>query len=86
MRVEKTICDRKGCGKDDAVTFHLFKERRADGAGSMEDWDYQFDLCSNCSRVLLTAILETFGKFTHNLEKAEVLTYVNKFQITTREG
>lgn len=72
FRMEKTyrICDREGCGKDNATSLTLFKERKADGAGGMEDWFYIFDLCPTCAVSILDAIFSTLRRDTLTEEKA----------------
>ena len=56
-----TLCDRSGCLEKDnthAQSVFLFKERKADGAGSSEDWFYKFDLCAKDRLELLQDILD----------------------------
>lgn len=63
MRINVTICDVKGC-KLDAQHITFFKERKADGAGSMENWSYAFDLCPKHQKEFLQEILAKF-EMTH---------------------
>ena len=58
MKIEKIQCDVNGCENDGAQKFQIFKERKADGAGSMEDWFYVFDLCSGCQTEILHFLFE----------------------------
>lgn len=59
MRVERTECDRETCKTGStAKHFHIFKERKADAAGGMENWDYVFDLCPKCTADLLQRVLK----------------------------
>lgn len=55
MRETRLLCDK--CGKPQCRSYSIFKERRADGAGSMENWNYGFDLCFDCSGKLLDEFL-----------------------------
>lgn len=75
MKIEQVVCDR--CKKSNAKTFRVFKDRKADGAGSMENWYYTFDLCSGCCGELLETAIET-------LENNTALEIIKKLQITTR--
>jgi len=59
MREERTLCDL--CGKPGARMFSIFKERKPDGAGSMENWNYTFDLCFVCSGKLLDEFFSCKG-------------------------
>lgn len=84
MRVEHIMCDREGCKHDHALQSSLFKERKADGAGSSEDWHYQFELCPPCQQTLLDEIFEhvRYKVFT----EADALALLNKLLIKYRVG
>jgi len=56
MKLETTHCDK--CKKAGAKPFSIFKDRKADGAGSMENWYYQFDLCAECCAIVLQQFFE----------------------------
>jgi hypothetical protein len=57
LDINEVSCDRESCKKRDAERFRIFNERKADGAGSMEDWYFEFDLCRNDTTFLLSTIL-----------------------------
>jgi len=76
-------CDVQNCKFSNASGFSFFKERRQDGAGSMENWYYTFDLCPQHQAELLTVLLNLIEKKDSDL----LLTTVNKmFKITMREA
>lgn len=78
MRVEKTVCDRKSCKTGlDARPFKIFKERKADNAGDMENDYYAFDLCPKCTGDILNWVLAHEGSTI-----AEEL--IRSFQIEVR--
>jgi hypothetical protein len=77
-RIERFRCDRKECTKENAQGFSTFLERRMDGAGSMENWHIQFDLCPDCTAVLMNAALDALGP-----DKASALLKNNS--VSTRE-
>lgn len=59
MKKQITVCDTESCKVDSGCQpFHLFKERKLDGAGSPENWYYQCDLCFGHSAILLQEILQ----------------------------
>ena len=58
MDIKKVLCDVQGCKAEDAIRFSIFKERRANGAGSMENWNWVFDLCPKHIIFFLKGILE----------------------------
>lgn len=84
MIVTHIVCDRDHCTKDKALPNHLFKERKADGAGSSEDWYYKFDLCPTCQQTLLDMIFEhvRYKAFTEE----DALKLLKKLLINVREG
>ena len=57
MRVEKVKCDIRNCKNENAVPFSTFKERKADAAGSMENWYICFDLCPVHTKEVLQWLL-----------------------------
>jgi len=61
MNETRTLCDVKTC-KNIAKPFYFFKKRKADGAGSMENWNYKFDLCVDHQACLLNALLKHLEK------------------------
>jgi hypothetical protein len=84
MLVTKTICDVEGCGHE-AVHgkatngFHIYKDRRADGAGSMENWYYTFDLCpKHIEDFLLRVTLKSDTSYSRDKTLDAVLTDVMK--------
>jgi hypothetical protein len=76
-KVEYLKCDK--CGKFPANQCATLLERRSDGAGSREDWHLVFDLCPNCSVLLLGAALDDLG-----VEQASLL--LSRYKVETREG
>ena len=54
MKTQITVCDK--CSKPSTKSFFIFKERKADAAGGMEDWNYTFDLCADCCALVLEEI------------------------------
>jgi len=69
-------CDVKGCDNLQADPYSIFKDRRADGAGSMENIYYVFDLCPACTRKKLAYLLtnlpsEQAGAFLKNINSRE---------------
>lgn len=84
MRVEHIVCDREFCKNEHALKSSLFKERKNDGAGSMEDWYYQFELCAPCQQVLIDQIFEhvRYNDFT----AADALALLNKLRIKFTVG
>lgn len=81
MKVEKILCDREECKGEDATTFTLYKERKADGAGGIETWYHTFDLCPKEQTILLQRILQDLGREHQN----EFLTIIKRLKIKTRE-
>lgn len=57
--MKKTICYCDVCGKENAVPVSQFAERKADGAGSMENWYYTVDLCAACILANYQALINT---------------------------
>ena len=84
MRDIRTLCDAEGCGKPLALQFSFFHERKADGAGGMEDWDWTFDLCPAHQAALLHAILESIERVPFTLEQAKKFT--ERLNIKARLG
>lgn len=62
MKKTVAVCDVDECKRENASQFSFFKDRRPDGAGSMENWYYQFDLCPMHQIALLIFLLEFFEK------------------------
>lgn len=73
MRVEHILCDREYCKNEHALKSSLFKERKADGAGGMEDWYYQFELCAPCQQTLIDHIFEHVRNKTFTSDDALTL-------------
>ena len=86
MKITRTLCDRNGCKNENAEPFYLFKERKADGAGGMEDWSFVFDLCPHCTNVLLTAVLNHYSQYITDLNTGTLLAFLSKLGIKTRVG
>lgn len=62
MAIVKTrVCDRDECKQENAIPCQTFSDRRMDGAGSMENWYYTFDLCPECCGALLDRCLDKLG-------------------------
>lgn len=59
-----------GCKSENAEGFMIFKSREADGAGSMENWYYLFDLCPEAQRQLLAEIFEKYPEQSVEIVKA----------------
>ena len=59
--VTSTVCDWKGCRASGATGSAAFLERKADGAGSMEDWHLVFDLCPKHMALILSKALDALG-------------------------
>lgn len=82
MQVTKSICDVDDCGHDavrgQAVNgFHIFKDRRVDGAGSMENWFYTFDLCpKHVEEFLLRVTLKSDNAYSRDQKLDAVLIEV----------
>lgn len=60
MDIKKVVCDVQGCKDENAISFSLFKERKADGAGGMENWYLVFDLCPKHIITMLKSVLEDY--------------------------
>lgn len=86
MKITRTLCDRTSCKNENAEPFYLFKERKADGAGGMEDWNFMFDLCPHCTKVLLAAVLNHYSQFITDLNVGTLLAFLTKLGIKTREN
>lgn len=74
-------CDVKDCKNSNAKGFSFYKERRQDGAGSMEDWYYSFDLCQEHQKEYFQLILDSLQKDNQSL----LIKITNELRITTRE-
>ena len=77
MELTRKVCDVKDCKNSyaDANRFSVFKDRKADGAGGMENWYWKFDLCVTHQIQLLQDFLDGTQKDTpakilesHNIE------------------
>lgn len=84
MNETRVLCDVEGCNKPGAIRQSFFKERLADGAGSMENWHYTFDLCPLHIAAFLSAIFESIERSAFTLESA--LRFTSGFKIKTRVG
>lgn len=74
MKETITFCDMSGC-KAKASHFTFFKDRKADGAGGMENWNYAFDICESDQRILLQRLLTTFER-SHEITLVKILEEV----------
>lgn len=81
MRVENTNCDRCGCSG--AQGFSLFKERRADAAGGMENMYHSFDLCFSCSRTFTNSILHHLTT-KKGVKSSDVVELLRKLKVEYR--
>lgn len=77
MRENRVLCDR--CKAPEAKSLDIFKDRKADGAGGMENWNYNFDLCGRCALVLLEMLIEI-------TDNAVALKIVTEAGVKTRVG
>lgn len=84
MNVTHTMCDREFCKHDHALKNSLFKERKADGAGSSEDWFYVFDLCATCQQTLIDEIFEIVR--VRPFTEVDALALLKKLLIKFRVG
>lgn len=79
MKIQRVGCDVEGCKAENAQSFSIYKERKADGAGGMENWYYVFDLCPQ-------HIVEVLKDLLEDLVDAEYAQKLFKsFKIKTRE-
>ena len=83
MEIRKRVCDVKDCKREDATLFSFFKDRRPDGAGSMENWNYSFDLCPLHQKEVLQTLLDTFGITEQQLKLVKLL---ENFKIKASES
>ncbi len=84
MRVVKTMCDREDCKREGANKLHLFQTRKSDGAGSMEDWHYTFDLCHEDEHTLLERILDLRGFRFDGVMREDVLKILKDMKVQHR--
>lgn len=56
MIIEKTYCDFCKKDKENIKRIYVFKGRKCDAAGQMEDDDYPKDLCPNCMAKIISAM------------------------------
>jgi hypothetical protein len=83
MNVTHTMCDRAFCNNDQARSIFIFKERKADGAGSSEEWHYKFDLCPSDQQALLNEIFDHV-RYKQALTAEDALAILNKLLIKFR--
>lgn len=65
MKKQVFICDKCDIQIPDnekMFLFSLFHERRTDPAGSSDDWNYQSDLCLNCTVILADRLMKFIDK------------------------
>ena len=84
MKVINTVCDAEGCKAHDAERISMFKERKADGAGGMENWYYTFDLCARHTLLFLRDLLEKITKHSNGISEEHVLEVARFYKIKYR--
>lgn len=77
MRLTRVACDVAGCKREDATEFTYFKDRTADGAGSMENNYYVWDMCPGHLIEFTKDLLDTH-------EKQSVFEWLSHFNIKLR--
>lgn len=84
MKVMRVLCDVPECTSENAERLRIFKDREADGAGSMENWYYVFDLCHKHTLYLLRDILEDVNNHVSSVSDKRMLEIVDKYKIKPR--
>lgn len=71
MKKQVTICNRcESLVEVIHTEFSLFNERRMDAAGSCENWYWVADLCSSCTKILVSKLLKIAENWPQDQRKA----------------